>query len=114
MGNRKPKPKLKGLGDVVEKVTTAIGIEPCDGCEKRKEVLNKLFPFGVKELSDDQKQFLQELFKTEPKELSTQQQKEILGIYFDIYKVQPFEPCVGCSGVWRTILKRLKKLDYEN
>jgi hypothetical protein len=53
-------PKSKGLGDTIEKITTATGIksfidfvtedvmkaekEDC-GCNKRKEKLNKLFPY---------------------------------------------------------------------
>ena len=47
--------KSKGLGDTIEKITTATGIKsvvekvaevtkkPC-GCSKRKETLNKVFP----------------------------------------------------------------------
>ena len=35
----------KGLGDSIEKVTKAIGIKPCGGCGKRKENLNKMFPY---------------------------------------------------------------------
>lgn len=41
-----PAPRLRGLGDVVAKVTTAIGIRPCGGCKKRQEQLNKAVPFG--------------------------------------------------------------------
>jgi hypothetical protein len=37
--------KSKGLGDVIAKVTESVGIEPCVGCKKRKDKLNKLFPF---------------------------------------------------------------------
>lgn len=33
-----------GLGDLIAKVTQAVGIEPCQGCEERKAKLNKLFP----------------------------------------------------------------------
>ena len=45
--------KSKGLGDTVEKITKATGIdkvakfilgEDC-GCEERKQKLNKLFPY---------------------------------------------------------------------
>ncbi len=48
--------KSKGLGDTIEKITTATGIKkavdtvskvtkkPC-GCQKRKEKLNKMFPY---------------------------------------------------------------------
>jgi len=47
----------KGLGDTIEKITKAVGIDkvmesiekktgkPC-GCEKRKNKLNKVFPYG--------------------------------------------------------------------
>mgnify|MGYP006439508413 FL=1 len=46
----------KGLGDTIEKITTATGVKhlvelasekigkPC-GCNKRKEILNKIFPY---------------------------------------------------------------------
>ena len=49
--------KSKGLGDTIEKFTKATGIKkvveevskktgkPC-GCKKRKEALNKKFPYG--------------------------------------------------------------------
>ncbi len=48
--------KSKGLGDTIEKITTATRIKqlvelaakksgkPC-GCNKRKETLNKIFPY---------------------------------------------------------------------
>ena len=51
--------KSKGLGDTIEKITTATGIKtvveaiskvtgtPC-GCSKRKEVLNKAVPYNNK------------------------------------------------------------------
>lgn len=41
--NQKLKPS--GLGDVIANITSAIGIEPCKGCEERKERLNHLFPW---------------------------------------------------------------------
>jgi len=37
--------KSKGLGDSIAKLTEAVGIKPCVGCKKRKNILNKLFPF---------------------------------------------------------------------
>ena len=106
--------KIKGLGDVVATVTSAVGIEPCEGCKKRQEKLNKLIPFGTKDLIEEQKIYLQEFFANEPTELTPTQQKELIGIYFDAYQLKPFTPCTGCSGVWKSIIKKLKKLDYEN
>ena len=53
----KPKEKSKGLGDTIEKITTVTGlgaltnmlqdkgvIKDC-GCGKRKDKLNKMFPY---------------------------------------------------------------------
>lgn len=49
--------KSKGLGDTIEKITTATGIKavvekvaeatgkPC-GCQKRKDALNRVFPYN--------------------------------------------------------------------
>ena len=48
--------KSKGLGDTIEKITTATGIKKfvhkvagggC-GCNKRKQTLNKVFPYKNK------------------------------------------------------------------
>ena len=46
--------KSKGLGDTIEKFTKATGIKKLAdsipggcGCEKRKEMMNKKFPYGV-------------------------------------------------------------------
>jgi hypothetical protein len=30
-----------GLGDVIKRATTAVGIRPCDGCAKRAAALNR-------------------------------------------------------------------------
>jgi hypothetical protein len=106
--------KLRGLGDAIATVTDALGIEQCDGCKKRQDKLNKLIPFGTKDLTDYQKEYLQSFFANEPNELTPQHQKELIGIYFDVYQIKPFVPCTGCSGVWKSIIKKLKKLDYEN
>lgn len=36
-----------GAGDLVERVTKSLGIEPCDKCKKRKELLNKKLKFSA-------------------------------------------------------------------
>ena len=36
---------IKGLGDVIAAATTAIGIKPCAGCDRRKDQLNDAVPF---------------------------------------------------------------------
>lgn len=37
-----------GLGDVIAGITKAIGIAPCQGCEERRQKLNRLFPKVLK------------------------------------------------------------------
>ena len=107
--------KKKGLGDLIAAVTEAVGIEPCVGCDKRKETLNKIkiFQFGTEELTEDEKAFLSTFFATEQDEILYFTQRDLLKIYFRVYRVTPFEPCDGCSGVLKSIIKKLKKLDYE-
>ena len=41
-----PKQKSRGLGDVIAKVTSALGIKSCSSCKKRQDALNKLMPFA--------------------------------------------------------------------
>ncbi len=57
LNNKKTMEKSKGLGDSIEKFTTATGIKkvvdtvakvtgkPC-GCGKRKDTLNRVFPYN--------------------------------------------------------------------
>jgi hypothetical protein len=35
----------RGLGDTIRKITTALHIPHCGGCEQRQELLNKLVPY---------------------------------------------------------------------
>jgi activator of HSP90 ATPase len=47
----------KGLGDTIAKITTTLGIEPCESCNKRKEKLNTLFPWmrhDIREVTQDE------------------------------------------------------------
>lgn len=39
------KQELRGLGDVVAKVTSAVGVKPCGKCKERQAKLNRLVPF---------------------------------------------------------------------
>lgn len=43
------KQKSRGLGDTVAKITKAVGIKTCGGCEKRREKLNRLVPYKQSE-----------------------------------------------------------------
>jgi hypothetical protein len=57
----KRRKKIEGLGDIVEQVTKATGIKSvigdCEGCEQRKFLLNRIFPFKrvSKTMTDEHK-----------------------------------------------------------
>jgi hypothetical protein len=38
--------RLRGAGDVVARMTKAVGIQPCTPCERRRRTLNRWFPFS--------------------------------------------------------------------
>ena len=42
------KKESKGLGDSIAKITESVGVKPCGGCKKRKEALNRIFPYKKK------------------------------------------------------------------
>ena len=37
--------KLRGLGDAIARVTSAVGLKPCGGCRRRQQRLNRLWPW---------------------------------------------------------------------
>lgn len=101
--------KIKGLGDVIASVTTAVGIEPCDSCNKRKEKLNELFPFEIEDFTETEKEYLGTFFESDKQE----QTKELLDIYFRVFKVKTFDIAPNSPGVYNSIIKKLKKA-YNN
>ena len=68
----------KGLGDSIAKLTKAVGIKPCKSCEKRKNILNKLFPFKTVNVLNASKMKL--LAK-----LESLSDTEIIEIYNDVF-----------------------------
>ncbi len=42
----KPPVRARGLGDVIARITNAIGIKTCGPCKQRQAYLNSLVPFG--------------------------------------------------------------------
>ena len=96
--------KSKGVGDTVEKITTATGIkkvvkfiagDDC-GCDERKDKLNLLFPYN------------------KPECFTEEEQENILKIYNRVFKENvSTTSCSSCfvHNVWNK-LKRIYK-EYE-
>jgi hypothetical protein len=117
---RKPRAKSKGLGDSIEKVTKATGIdklvkfiagEDC-GCDERKEKLNKMFPyFKPLCLLEYEYNELTEFFNGRTSQIKPSQQKKLLSIYNRVLN-QKQEPTT-CSDCWRDIINKLRKVYDE-
>ena len=111
------KRKSKGLGDTIEKVTKATGIdkavkfiagEDCK-CDERKEKLNKMFPYRKPEcLIEEEYNYLTEFFNGRTHEIKPSEQTKLLKIYNRVLNEKQ-EPTT-CSDCWRDILGKLKKL----
>ena len=114
--------RAKGLGDTVEQITKATGIkkavkflagEDC-GCDKRKEQLNKLFPYKQPEcLLEPEHETLKEFFKTHRNTVTAKQQKDLLAIHNRIFpkKRNP----TSCSSCVRELVDIMRKVynEYE-
>jgi hypothetical protein len=110
----------KGLGDTVEKVLHKTGIdklakfvlgEDCK-CDKRKEYLNKMFPYNKPNcLLENEYEYLKEFFSLSRYELKPTQQQVLLPIYARVFNVRA-EP-TSCDSCWIEMVSKLKKV-YEN
>jgi len=105
------KKKTSGLGDVIQNITDAIGVNPCQGCNERKDYLNILFPFHrVKEMTTDQK----EVFgKINQEKIESKDWHDIYEVYNSTFQTQ-INYCAGCEGQNKIVLGKLNKLfNYE-
>jgi len=117
--------KSKGLGDTVEKVTKATGLKKATdfifdklgmdcGCDKRKEKLNKLFPYKKPEcLTEDEYMILKGFFERVKSNVSASEQIALLDIYNRVFK-QNKQPST-CGSCVKELVNDMKTLfkEYE-
>jgi hypothetical protein len=115
MAKGRPKKSI-GLGDTIEKITTATGIKKlvelsgfdC-GCSKRKEALNKLFPYAKPNcLIEDDYNYLTILFSKFLNELSINQQYKLIEIYERVFGTKLEQS--SCASCWRDRVNELRKV----
>lgn len=113
--------KSKGLGDTLEKVFKKTGIdkvakwvlgEDC-GCDKRRDKLNKLFPYKNPEcLTEDEFIYLDKYFNSGKKTIHPKTQQKLLKIYNRIFHDNM--KLTSCSSCFKNNLhKVLQKLHKE-
>lgn len=124
MAKRKTKKEIQGLGDVIAAVTSAVGIEPCEGCENRKFTLNRLFNFKTvkSEMSQTDKEHFSLFLDAKGQRVIDGKRTEL--VFEDIDYLNKLylyyfgldnSNCPSCSKVHEQVIKDLFKLyNYGN
>ena len=110
----------RGFGDTVAKFTEATGVdklvhfiagEDC-GCDKRKEKLNKLFPYKVPEcLKEDEYTALTNLLPNMAVRVRPSDQIEFLKVYNRVFKTN--EQPTSCASCLNDMLRKIKMVYNE-
>jgi hypothetical protein len=120
---KQTKKQSEGLGDTVEKITKATGIdklvkfvagEDC-GCEERKVKLNSLFRYKEpKCLLEHEYKYLTLWYRERRNKVTTSDQQTLLKIYNRVFSAQQ-EP-TSCADCFKRMLNDLQKVydSYES
>tara|TARA_R100000700_G_scaffold7290_1_gene10980 strand:+ start:1714 stop:2073 length:360 start_codon:yes stop_codon:yes gene_type:complete len=110
--------KSKGLGDSVEKVLKATGIDKVAkkvlgddcGCEERKKKLNQMFPYSRQFTADEIKIYEEVMARTKGT-ITREDQAIMVRLYNKVFNTNK-QPS-GCTPCVRETLAKLKKV-YDN
>ena len=110
--------KSKGLGDSVEKVLKATGIDKVAkkilgddcGCEERKQKLNKLYPYS-RQMTEDEMKIYEEVMSRTKGTITGADQAIMIKIYNKVFNAK--KQTSSCSSCVQSTLTKLKKV-YEN
>jgi len=110
--------KSKGLGDSVEKVLKATGIDKVAkkvlgddcGCEERKQKLNKMFPYS-RQMTEDEIKIYEEVMARTKGTITGSDQALIIKIYNKVFNTNK-KPS-SCGSCVKETLAKIKKV-YEN
>lgn len=105
---------IGGLGDVIAKVTTALGIEPCEGCEKRKQALNSAFHWlrTSRDYTEDEIVFIK--LVSSKSTMSNDEANFLFKLYNEIFPSQRRLDRCNCPGLILKIIQRLVDFLPEN
>lgn len=113
------KTAVRGVGDVIEKVTTATGIKKvvdfvsgkdCN-CKENQKKANLALPFRFKARCLTEKEYntWKEFTKIRTLKITSDQIKMICRMFADIFNRQYFEPCLNCSP--KPVIDMISKID---
>tara|TARA_R100000908_G_C3692117_1_gene106079 strand:+ start:136 stop:489 length:354 start_codon:yes stop_codon:yes gene_type:complete len=112
------KNKSKGIGDSIEKVLKATGIDKVAkavlgddcGCEERKQALNKLYPYA-RTFTADELKIYEEVLPRIKNTISRNDQQILLKIYNSVFNDN--KKMSSCGSCVMTTLNKLARV-YEN
>jgi hypothetical protein len=114
----KNKPKVEGLGDVVEVITEKTGIkkavkavfgDDC-GCEERKEKLNNLFKWKVECIDKYEYEILDDFFSKNPTKVKPSEWVKLSAVARRIFKRRVDSDLRGCDSCVKDIINKLQKV----
>ena len=107
----------KGLGDTIEKITKATGIDKVAkavlgddcGCDERKEKLNKMFPYNkVRQFTEDELKIYEEILpRLKSGTIKGQDQASLVKLYNKVFNANK-KPSSCTSCVQQTLAKLAK------
>lgn len=120
----KTKKESVGLGDTIEKITTATGIKAvvetfskvtgvdCK-CDERKEKLNQLFSYNrnINCLTEKDYNALTEFVDPKKNTLTPEEQKVVSDIYYNVFNYRL--ELSSCGSCWANKIKELTKVYNE-
>ena len=90
---------FEGVGDVISSITKKLGIRECKECQKRKEVMNSIFPFtrkkDIRKLTDEEITYMMNI-------KDGQSAKPLFDLYNDLFS-NKLEIC-NCPGLQKTMI----------
>lgn len=119
--------KSKGLGDSILKITKATGIKAATkyifdklgkdcGCDKRKERLNKLFPYKqIQCLNENEYMLLKAFFKVNKTFISASEQTALLEIHNRVFNTNKApSTCGSCvKDLYNTMQRLFNEYEQE-
>ena len=104
---KKKEPTLKpaGLGDLIEKATTALGIDKCEGCEQRRINFNRLFPWlkSNRDFTKEESAFVKRI-QSNPV-IHSEDLDKLFILYNDVFSSK-LEKC-ACPGLIGKLVERV-------
>ena len=110
--------KDKGLGDTIERITKATGIDKVAkavlgddcGCEERKRKLNQMFPYS-RPFTDDEMKIYEEVIPRVKGDITAKDHQILVKLYNKVFNTN--KQASNCSSCVRATLDKLEKV-YNN